>query len=322
MKIAIIGTGIIGNVHAEALSILGTPASVLCDLDADKAEKVRKKYAPEAKIYTDWKAMLETEKPDAVHICTPHYLHASMTVEALARGVNVLCEKPLCMKKSEIREVLEAENGSKATLGVCHQNRYNAINRFLSDYLADQKIIGACGSVVWERTADYYNSAEWRGTKTMEGGGALINQALHTLDLLVWLCGEPDSVAATDGNLTLKSVIEVEDTIALRCFGQTNYSFLATVGGAASFPVELNFMLEGEHHLLALPTAVFLDGKQIAFEEIRQALGKSCYGDGHLTLIEDYYRSLEKGEKFAIGGEEAAKVMRVILAAYESAEGK
>ena len=75
MKIAIIGLGVIGRVHAEALSVLGTPASVLCDLDAEKAESAREAYAPDARIYTDWERMLREEAPDAVHICTPHDLH-------------------------------------------------------------------------------------------------------------------------------------------------------------------------------------------------------------------------------------------------------
>ena len=322
MKIAIIGAGVIGRVHAEALSMLGTPAVALCDLERARAEELRDLFAPNASIYTDWKIMLDEIAPDTVHICTPHYLHAPMIIEALGRDINVLCEKPMCIKESEIDEVLEAEARSKATLGVCHQNRYNTINRVLKDLLADKKILGACGSVVWERTADYYNSAAWRGTKDMEGGGALINQALHTLDLLIWLCGEPESVRAAEGNLTLNGVIEVEDTIALRCFGKTGFSFLATVGGACSFPVELNFMLEGNKHLLVLPESIYLDGEQIANEKMLLPLGKGCYGDGHILLIRDYYRAIASKEEFAISGKEAAKVMRVILSAYKSAEGK
>ena len=317
MKIAIIGLGVIGRVHAEALSALGTPASVLCDLYAAKAEAVREVYAPDAKIYTDWEQMLREEAPDAVHICTPHDLHVPMTVAALKQNIHVLCEKPLCIRSEEIDVVLRAERESEATLGVCHQNRYNTVNVFLKKFLADRRIQGAHGSVTWKRTAAYYASADWRGTQAREGGGALINQALHTLDLLIWLCGEPEAVAAVKENLTLKEQIEVEDTIALRCFGNTDYSFFATVGAPTDFPVELNFRLENRDHLLVLPKLALLNGRVIAEEEVRP-LGKECYGDGHIRLIRDYYHCVSQGQPFSINGTEGAKVIRLILAAYQS----
>ena len=317
MKIAIIGLGVIGRVHAEALSVLGTPASVLCDLDAAKAESARDTYAPNAKIYTDWEQMLREEKPDAVHVCTPHDLHAPMTVSALRQNIHVLCEKPLCIRREEIDAVLQAERESRATLGVCHQNRYNTINRFVKDFLSDQEVAGAHGSVVWKRTAEYYASAEWRGTQDREGGGVLINQALHTFDLLMWLFGEPESVAAVKDNLTLRSEIEVEDTVAIRCFGKTDYSLFATVGSAVNLPVELNVRLTNKDHLLVLPKTVLLNGRVIAEEEIRP-LGKECYGDGHIRLIQDYYHCISNGLPFPINGIEAAKVIRMILGAYQS----
>lgn len=319
MKIAIIGLGVIGRVHAEALSILGTPATALCDIRAEKAEKIRNQYAPSAQVFTDWKTMLTDYRPDVVHICTPHDLHAEMTVTALKYAVHVLCEKPLCMNGEQMREVLAAERESKATLGVCHQNRYNTVNRFLKQYLSDKNIVGAHGSVVWKRTAAYYESAEWRGTQKHEGGGVLINQALHTLDLMMWLCGEPERVAAVKANLTLKDVSEVEDTIAIRYFGNVDYSFYATVGSVADFPVEMSFRLDNGDLLLALPKTVLLNGRVLFEKETDgRILGKECYGDGHIRLIDDYYRCLQTKTPFSVNGEEAAKVVRMILGAYRS----
>ena len=317
MKIAIIGLGVIGRVHAEALAILGCHASVLCDIDAAKAEKARDAYAPDAKIYTDWEKMLRDERPDSVHICTPHYLHAKMTVTALNANINVLCEKPLCISDEEIENVLAAERDSSARLGVCHQNRYNRTVLFLKKHLSDKRILGAHGSVVWQRTADYYASADWRGRLDKEGGGALINQGLHTLDLMLWICGEPRAVAAVKENLTLKNDIEVEDTVMLRCFGDTGFTLLATVGGSDNFPVEMSFHTENNEQILLLPKMVISNGEIIAREEIRP-LGKECYGDGHIRLFEDYYRSLRQGTPFAINGEEGSRVVRLILAAYRS----
>ena len=239
-------------------------------------------------------------------------------LEALKRDVHVLCEKPLCISEEEIDAVLKAEQASKAKLGVCHQNRYNTINLFLKDYLADKKIVGAYGSVAWHRDEEYYQSGNWRGNKKTAGGGVIINQALHTLDLLIWLCGESHSVVAMDGNLTLKNVIEVEDTISLRCFGEVDYFLTATVGAPAVFPVELSFKLENGDHILALPKTVLLNGEVIATEENISALGKDCYGRGHVSLVKDFYECIAQDKPFSLNGAEGAKVIRTILKAYES----
>lgn len=318
IKIAIIGAGVIGKVHAEVLSTLGMPISALCDVDEEKAEALKEKYAPAAKIYTDWHQMLKEHSPDVVHICTPHDLHAEMTVAALDRNIHVLCEKPMCIRPEDIGRILEAEKRSEATLGICHQNRYNTVNLFLKDYLANKEIVGAHGSVVWKRSADYYASADWRGTVEHEGGGALINQALHTFDLMMWLCGEPEKLAAVKGNLSLQGKIEVEDTIAIRCFGKTDYTFFATVGAATNIPVEMNFKLEGGEYIVALPKTVIVNGQVLESDAINTSYGKECYGNGHIRLIDDYYKCIKNNTPFAINGAEGAKVIRMILAAYES----
>lgn len=317
-RIAIIGAGAIGKVHAEVLSSLGTPAAALCDIDVTKAEAVREKYAPNAKIYTDWRKMLEDFSPDAVHICTPHDLHAEMTVAALNANIHVLCEKPLCIKSEDIEKILEAEKRSLAKLGVCHQNRYNSVNVFLKEYLSDKEIVGAHGSVIWKRTKSYYDSAEWRGTVEHEGGGVLINQALHTFDLMMWLCGEPERISATDANLTLKGEIEVEDTVAIRCFGKVNYTFFATTGGSVDMPVEMNFKLSNGDYVVVLPKTVIVNGQLLKTDAIDRSFGKKCYGDGHIRLIDDFYRCIENNEPFWLNGSEGAKVIRMILATYQS----
>ena len=123
MKIAVVGLGVIGKTHVTALSFLGQEVSLLCDIIPERAQKVKETLAPNARVYADFHEMLEKEKPDAVHICTPHYLHADMIVEALSRNIHVLCEKPLCIRHADIDRILTAEKASRATLGVCHQNR-------------------------------------------------------------------------------------------------------------------------------------------------------------------------------------------------------
>ena len=312
MKSAIIGLGSIGSVHTKVLrELFGEPYAV-CDLDKEKFS-----VAPDSLHYTDYRTMLDEIRPDVVHICTPHYLHAEMIIECLKRDIHVLCEKPLCINKNEIAEILEAKKRSSAKLGVCLQNRYNASNAYVRDYLSDKQILSATGNVIWHRGEKYYNSAEWRGKWATEGGGVMINQALHTLDLLQWICGMPDSVTAMTSNLTLNDIIEVEDTAAAIYSGDSNFSFFATVGSNKDFDVEMTFKIPGET-IKVLNNSVIINGKQITFEQDDSVYGKLCYGSGHKRLISDFYDCIENGKEFAIDAEEASKVVRLILGAYES----
>ena len=312
MKCAIVGMGVIGNVHFDVLKTVKDANLVaLCDCNEsvlDKFDNVKK--------YTDYNELLEKEQLDVVHICTPHYLHADMIINALERDINVLCEKPLCIREQDIPRILEAEKRSKAKLGVCHQNRYNAVNVFVKDYLKDKEIIGAHAHMVWKRTADYYNSADWRGKWQTEGGGVLINQALHTLDLLIWLLGEPDNIESSIYNNSLKGVIEVEDTANIVAKGKANFTFFATNASSYNFPVLLNIATKDEQ-ILIYENRVVIGDKEFDFEKDKTVYGKCCYGTGHKGLFNEFYSLINTDKKFWINGKEASKVIKVILKIYE-----
>lgn len=313
MKSAIIGMGVIGNVHAKVLNTIGEKLVAVCDLDERRLENFT-----DAKHYTDYKKMLEEVKPDVVHICTPHYLHAEMVICALDMGINVLCEKPLCISFEQIDAILEAEKRSKAILGVVHQNRYNPENVYLKEYLSNKNVLGGHGSVAWSRTADYYNKAQWRGTWEGEGGGALINQALHTLDLMQWMMGMPKQVTARCDNFTLQDTIEVEDTATLVCTGgKTNFTFYATNGAPCFFPVSVSAKTE-EGNVQVIPGKFIGQDQTIDFKKEGECFGKSCYGSGHVGLNRDFYDCVRTGRKFELDGEEGSKVIRIILSAYKS----
>lgn len=312
MKSAIVGFGVIGRVHYEVLKNSGNPAVAVCDLDRSRIDGLL-----DVSRYTDYIEMLDSVKPDVVHICTPHYLHEQMIIAALERGVNVLCEKPLCISLDGIERILAAEKNSKAILGVCHQNRYNLENVFLKSYLKDKKVVSGYGTVIWNRTAEYYLKDEWRGKWKTEGGGVLINQALHTFDLMQWLIGFPKTVTASISNLTLNGSIEVEDTASVICSGEAEFSFFATNGSGASFPVTLTIKTE-EETINVFSGKVIIGDKVYEFKGNDKVLGKACYGVGHEGLIKDFYDCVKTGRKFSIDGTEAAKVIKLILAAYKS----
>ena len=321
MRTAIIGLGVIGKVHANLIAKRGDEMVAFCDIEESRAVAAKEKWAPNAEVYTDYKEMLEKAKPEVVHICTPHYLHAEMVIEALGRDIHVLCEKPLCIRLDDIDRILEAEEKSSAILGVCHQNRYLASNRFAKDYLKDKKIRAAHGSVVWHRDAAYYASDAWRGKWETEGGGSLINQALHTLDLTMWFSGDPESALATAANLSLKNEIEVEDTIFARFAGEVPFTFLGTNVSAADMPVEITLRLEDYTTITVLPSTVLINGVPVPSATVKkEAYGKECYGTGHEALIDDFHSCAAEGRRFPIDGREGARVIRLILAAYESAK--
>lgn len=313
MKCAIVGMGVIGSVHFDVLKTVKDAQLVaLCDTDLSRLEPFSG-----VNKYDDYDKMLEQEQLDVVHICTPHYLHADMIIKALDLGINVLCEKPLCIKQEDISRIIDAENRSSAKLGVCHQNRYNKVNVFVKDYLKDKEIMGAHAHMVWKRTADYYNSADWRGKWQTEGGGVLINQALHTLDLLIWLLGQPDSIKSSIANNSLGGVIEVEDTASIVAKGNANFTFFATNASEYSFPVMLNIATKDEQ-ILVYENKVLIGDREYDFEKDKTIYGKCCYGTGHKGLFNEFYQSLDCDDKFWLNGLEASKVIKTILQVYEN----
>lgn len=314
MKTAIVGLGVISKVHISVLKELGAEIVAVCDCDEEKL----KEYSEYA-AYLDYENMLDKIEPDIVHICTPHYLHTEMILASLKRNINVLCEKPMCIKEEDIPLILKAEKDSKAQLGICFQNRYSPANLYAKEYLQDKKIIGATGTVVWHRDKNYYNSASWRGKWKTEGGGVLINQAIHTLDLLQWFCGMPKEVYASISNLTLTDTIEVEDTATVICRKEdgTGFNLFATNASNVGFPVELVFRTETET-IWVTPNKVFVNDELISLKNNDKIYGKISYGSGHKSLIKDFYDCVQSGRPFSIDGTEGAKSIRILSKVYKN----
>ncbi len=316
MRSAIVGYGNIARLHEQVLGQLGHTIVAVCDVDPKKLEN-----APGERHYTDLIDMLDHEEIDVLHICTPHYLHADMIVAALQRNINVLCEKPICISEEEIVRVIEAADKSRAQLGVCFQNRYNTANQAVKTYLKGKNSLCAVASVTWYRDANYYRSGDWRGKWATEGGGVLINQALHTLDLVQWLVGMPETLQGQISCMTLSDEIEVEDTAVILAGEKNNgFTFYATNGGPTDCPVEITLKADGEWIKL-MPKDVIYGTRHEHYEDVAYALGKACYGSGHGALIADFYDCVATGRHFEIDAREAAKAVRLVLATYRS-QGK
>ena len=317
MKGAIIGLGVIAEVHIEVLKNLKIDVCCVCDIDRDKAEKFVAQHKISSKIYTDYKEMLDLEKVDVVHICTPHYLHADMCIYALYKNINVLCEKPLCIKEEDIPRIIDAQSHSSAQLGVCLQNRYSAINMYVKDLISNEKVIDGFGAVLWSRDKDYYESADWRGKWSTEGGGVVINQALHTLDLLQWFCGMPDSVNGSIFNVN-HNYMEVEDTARARfVYDRGVFEFYASISHYDDFAIQM-MLITKDKRIVITDKNIIVNGQAMAFETVKTQNVKECYGSGHMNLIADYYDCIKNNRHFEIDAEEGAKVIKLTLGLYKS----
>ena len=322
LRVAIIGCGTVSANHIAAIKDYGKADIVaLCDTKPERAMARSEQYGLSAKIYESYDEMLENEALDVVHIATPHYLHVPQAIAALKKNINVFLEKPMAISVEEIKALLEAEKESKGKLTVCFQNRFN------NTTVTAKKIVDEDGgalecyaSVFWQRNEKYYTESGWRGKYATEGGGVMINQAIHTIDLLCFFLGIPQKVSATIANHHLKGVIEVEDS----CGGRISFengkiaNFYAT-NACVSFDATTLFIKTKNHKIEILSTRrIYVDGKEISAEEQRKCVGKECYGIGHFDAISRFYNSVLKGTDVPVTAESAQYALRILLAAYKS----
>ena len=317
MRAAVVGCGVIAPMHVGSIAAAGGEVVQLCDIDADKAARLKAEHCPGAEVTADFADVLSA-KPDVIHVCTPHYLHAGMAEAALSRGVNVFVEKPLCISVAELERMQDAAARSSAQLGVCFQNRFTPAAAE-AKRLAASVTAGYC-SVQWKRDAAYYASGAWRGRKATEGGGVLINQAIHTLDLLLWLIGEPRYVTARVHNYTHAGVIDVEDTAeGLIEFDTCSAPFYCTVSAAGSLPVEV--LIEGERNLRYSGGELIVNGKPVVLPAPMTLPGKAYWGSAHPVIIKEFYDCVRSGRPFPVDVTEGGRTVRLLDAIYRS-EGR
>lgn len=335
LRVGIIGCGNIFPMHARPIAnIKGLKLTHVCDIDKTKAFKRAKEY--ECGFYRYYKEMLRKEKLDCVHILTPHYLHAEMAIQAARHKTNILVEKPMAINPRDASRMINAANKNNVKLGVIYQNRYTPASRLLKENLDNGKLgkIKAIKLVLsYHKPDEYYKKSNWKGTWKKEGGGVLIDQAIHFIDTLRWLVGDDvDYVESHMANRMHKS-IEVEDLAegvikfkkgAYICFYLINYY---------SYDDETEIEIDcekGRVNIIKESARVGLyDGTVLEAkpnpddyidygEEVR-----NYWGGCHIKQIEDYYRSLREGNDPWIDGHEGKATQDLVWAMYKSArQGK
>ena len=331
VRCAIVGCGTIAVVHARVLAALPEAELVACcDIIPERAATLADSLgAP--KHTADYDDILADPEIDSVTICTPHYLHAPMIVAAAEAGKHVLVEKPLAMDSASAAGAVAACRRAGVRLAVCLQNRLNAatvrVKRAIEEGLLGDLLM-LSGQVLWYRGDEYYTESAWRGRWATEGGGVLINQAIHTLDLMTYLGREVRAVSARMGTLGHRT-IEVEDAVsavleyesgALGTFAAATCAYpgsdvrlevLGSEGSALIVGQEL-VRFQTKDGREAPPPPEEANGQHVA-------AGKDYYGSSHGLVVADYIAAIREGRDPEITGEDGQASIDLLDAIYTSA---
>lgn len=328
MRFAIIGAGVIAPLHARAI-VSHPEAELAAVVDAvpEKAAKIAEEFGA-AHVYTDTQQMLQECDVDVVCICVPSGGHRDATVAAAEAGKHVLCEKPLGITKADMDEMIEACQSHGVKLATVFQKRTTP-HALLTKKAINEgklgKLVLGDAYLKYYRSPEYYKSAGWRGTWAIDGGGALMNQGVHGIDIIRWMMGEVDSVFAYTAPLIHD--IEVEDT-AVAVLKYKNGAFGVIQGTTSVNPgQEPRFEIHGEHGTIIYGDSGFkvwktVDGDAAPLVSEGSAEGaddpNAISSDGHYILIDDLIQAVREDREPLISGEEARKSVDLILAIYES----
>ena len=222
IRLGVIGIGNMGTEHCRNLLAGKCPEielSAVADVRKERTAWAAANLPGSIKIHESGSELIRAGQCDAVLIAVPHFMHEQLTIEALGHGQHVLCEKPIAVEAAAARRMIRASESAGRTLALMFNQRTNGLYRAIKQVLDSGRLGGIkrMNWIVtdWYRTQQYYDSGSWRATWAGEGGGVLLNQCPHQLDLLIWLCGMPVKVQAQccEGKW---HHIEVEDDVTAR----------------------------------------------------------------------------------------------------------
>ena len=329
----IIGCGLIASFHAQAIakSIGGTLVAV-SDLSLERAEELASRY--HAKAFNDYKQLLAQPEVDVVCICTPSGLHAQLVIEAAQHGKHVVVEKPLAITMEEGRAAVAACKGNNVKLAVISQLRFAPALQQAKAALEQQKLgkpLLGDAYMKYYRSQDYYDQGGWRGTWKMDGGGALMNQGIHGIDLLLWLMGPVTEVwgQAT----TLARQIEVEDT-AVAAVRYASGAMGVIEGTTSVYPgYNRRLELHGDQGTIVLEEEQIIkwdlagEEDKVLLEDEGVSSGARDPGaissEGHRRQIQDMVAAIREDREPLVTGIDGLRAIQLILAIYQSSrEGR
>ena len=335
LKYALIGCGRISPNHIVAAQENKLDIVAICDIDPNCMEdKILKFKLPDTiKQYTDYKVLLEKEKPELVAICTESGKHGAIALDCIEAGCNLIIEKPIALSLNEADEIIAKAKEKGVKVCACHQNRFNKSVQKIRDAVEKHrfgKLLHGTAHIRWHRDREYYDRAKWRGTWEQDGG-ALMNQCIHNIDLLRWLMGDDivEVVGMTD-NLT-HDFIDAEDLgIALIRFANGSYGIVE--GTTNIYPKNLEETL----YLFGDKGTVKAGGQSVNLieewrfadllddpEEVKATYHENppnVYGFGHKPLYADVIKAIKEDREPYITAEDGRRALELVLAIYKSSK--
>ena len=330
----IIGAGAIAGIHAKVLNMLDNSCLVaVYDKVPAAAERLAKEY--NCRAYTKFEDFLADSQIQAVTIATPSGLHGAMAIPAAMAGKHVFCEKPLDITLEKADAIIKACDDNHVLLSPVFQSRFTRAVSMVKDAMRRGRfgrMVLASAQVRWFRSADYYSASDWRGTWHMDGGGALMNQSIHAIDMLIYINGAPEEVFAFAG--TLSHSIEVEDNLcaAIKYRNGSFGTIEVSTSCAPGFPRRIEFSgsdgtvaFEEDKitrwefvHKLPEDENVFTEQSR----EIDAAGGRTPMGidiTGHRLQLQDLSDAILNHREPKLNGREGRRAVELICGIYESA---
>lgn len=331
LKVAVVGAGSISTVHIEGFLRFQDRCKIVavCDAFVENAQNKIDRYQLDAKLVQDYKDLLN-EDIDLVTICTPPHLHAEIAVDFLDAGIHVLIEKPMAASLEECDRIIEAANRSGKIVSVVAQNR------FRNSWMKLKSVIdsGIAGKIVhaqvdshWWRGRSYYDMW-WRGTWEKEGGGPTLNHAVHHIDALLWMRGNPSKVVASMSNVAHDNA-EVEDlSVAILHYPDGGLGQITS--SVVHHGEEQQIIFQGLNARISTPWRVAANkARSNGFPEANKDMEAEIqkYYDslpdlpyeGHTAQIDNVLTAIENGTPVLIDGISGRKTLELITAIYKSA---
>ena len=331
LGIGIAGAGVIGALHAGALQgIDGARLLAFAEPREEAGQELAGKH--EARWYATFDELLAQPDIDLVILATPSGMHPDQATKAANAGKHVITEKPMAISREGATRMIDAARANGVTLAVIFQNRLQPevikLKRAVERDALGKLILGNA-FVHWHRTDEYYAAnGGWRGTWALDGGGALMNQSIHTIDLLQWIAGGVASIQAQTATLT--HTIEAEDTASAAV--QFRTGALGVIQGTTSaikdFPVRVELIGQEGRAVLTGGTLTDYSGTIELSDDLLTDADRRLldgwepdegFSAGHHRQLREIVRALQEGGVAPVPGEEARKAVDIILGIYESA---
>jgi len=335
INFSLIGCGRISPNHIVAAQSNELNIVSICDINPEAMEDkvIKLGLSDSTKRYTDYKVMLQKEKPNLVAICTESGKHGQIALDCIDAGCNLIIEKPIALSLNEADEIIKRAKKNGVKVSACHQNRFNKSVIKIREAVEKNrfgKLLHGTAHIRWHRDREYYARAKWRGTWEQDGG-ALMNQCIHNIDLLRWLMGNDitEVVGMTD-NLT-HDFIQGEDLgIALIKFANGSYGIIEGTTNIYPENLEETLYIFGDKGTVKAggPSVNLIEEWRFADllddpEEVKREHHENppnVYGFGHKPLYADVIAAIKEDREPMITAEDGRRALELVLAIYKSSK--